>query len=592
MRMKDCSTKGVVAQVRTGGRREVFTARPARAGLHAGMTLVELLVAMVILLVGVWAVAKGFPTLLGAISADQQRTQFARMVEGRLEALRQASWTLPQAFAVYLFDPTGYELTGDIAPDSKPKDPDTYDPSTPNSRDDLTAVLGEWGRIPARQPQNPVPNEDYVLMPVMQGLLDTDWARQSEVFQCYVAERLDPMNFLPSDGIPSGRFFLEWAGTDAGRVWVPDDYDAIRVDYGWVHLNGETHWVQADTVELQAGPQPGTKTAYVSATRAAASGQPVFASVLPGSARCLGLKRMTFVGGNAPAAGEVGIEPTCGAGLVFNAEDAGKVVVVSYRLRCNADGGRDLYMMEEYNLGEFTAQPDPNDADKRLVRVRLGWGGLDKLMDVSEGAQTVPVHVVAVDEVTLNLYYDGAGVAPPDAEALRTGQVTLRVPREALGHKLRFYYRTLDQGTIMVYKPPTVFYEDVAPFVAGPPLRTSLLFEKYGRRDRAVAPGEIETDLVFSVSNVGHTVAVDYLYDADGDVTNGQVQPRMVCGELHTLGASSTGNEAMCRLNQRCVIEIRAVRGVSLRVRAWWRTPTGRLATYEIESIVPPAEAI
>lgn len=554
-----------------GGRRKGLVARPARVRPRAGMTLVELLVAMVILLVGVWAVARGFPALLGTISADQQRTQFARMVEGRLEAIRQEAWQLPQAFAVYLFDGSGYGQTASLDPDSKPKDPDTYDPNNPNSRDDLTVVLGEWGKIPAKYADS-----SYVFMPVAHGLLDTEWERQNAVFECFIAERLEPMNFLPPGGsVPAGRFFLDWAGANVGRVWVPNGYDRVRVDYGWVDTGGTTHWVQGDVLSLGAG----ATTADV-----AARSVPSFASVLPGSARCIGLKRLALVPvapGNAPqpGPGQVCIEPTCGAGLVFNAEDAGKTVLVSYRLRCNPDGSRALYLSEDYNMGELAAEPVSGAPNERWVTVRLGWGGVDKLMDIAEGAQTVPVHVLAVDEVAGDLYYDGAGVEPPDSEALRTGRVRLRVPTSALGHKFRFYYRTLDQGAIMVYKPPTVFYESIVPSMAALPFQTYT----------ATSSGGGATTLRFSASNIGHTVAVDYVYDADPGAA---VVPTTVCGELHTLGPSSTGNEAICSLNHPGVLEIRAVRGVSVRVRAWWRTPTGRLATYEIESIVPPAEAI
>jgi len=561
MRMNRPGARGRGLSITAGGRREGFTARPACVGLRAGMTLVELLVAMTILLVGVWAVAKGFPALMGAITADQQRTQFARMIEGRMEALRQSAWALPQALVMYPLD-----QAASLDPDSKPRDPDTYDPNNPNSRDDLTVVLGEWGKIPAPQTDSP-----YVFMPVAQGLLDTDPARQGPVFACFIAERLEPLGYLPPGGtLPAGRFFLDWAGSDAGQIWLPAGYDAVRVDYGWVDTAGTTHWVQGDVVLVG-----GATNVSVSAKSA-----PAFASVLPSPARCVGLKAVNLVAGTQPNPREVCIEPTCGAGLIFNAAHAGQTVLVSYRLRCNPDGSRALYLMEEYNMAEAAAEPVSGEPDNRWVTVHLGWGGLDKLMDITEGSQTTQVHVLAVDEAGGNVYYDGTGVEPPDPEALRTGQVRLKVPTKALGHKFRFFYKTLDQAAIVVSKPPTIFYESGLPSLAALP------FQTYA----TTASGAGVTSLRFSASNLGHTVAVDYVYDADP--APGAVRPVMVCGELHTLGPSSTGAEAVCSLSHPNVLEIRAVRGVSVRLRAWWRTPTGRLATYELESILPPAEAI
>ena len=57
-----------------------FAHRTPIMGARSGLTLVELLAAMVVLLVGVYAVAALFPKLSGAISEEETRTTIARAI--------------------------------------------------------------------------------------------------------------------------------------------------------------------------------------------------------------------------------------------------------------------------------------------------------------------------------------------------------------------------------------------------------------------------------------------------------------------------------------------------------------------------------
>jgi len=65
----------------------------------SGMTLVEVLVAMVILLVGIWAVASGFPKLFGVLAGEEKRTEMSRLAEGTVERLKTDPYALPLAIS-------------------------------------------------------------------------------------------------------------------------------------------------------------------------------------------------------------------------------------------------------------------------------------------------------------------------------------------------------------------------------------------------------------------------------------------------------------------------------------------------------------
>src|SRR5690554_3504973 len=108
---------------------------------RGGLTLTELLVAMSILLVGIYAVATGFPALFGTLESDRIRSEMARQAEARLETFKTASFRIPDAIAGHdALD--GTVIPPDVYPD------ESMDPIPGNPRDDLTWVLGEGLQVP------------------------------------------------------------------------------------------------------------------------------------------------------------------------------------------------------------------------------------------------------------------------------------------------------------------------------------------------------------------------------------------------------------------------------------------------------------
>jgi prepilin-type N-terminal cleavage/methylation domain-containing protein len=531
--------------------------RSLQAGRRAGMTLVEVLVAMVILLVGVWAVAKGFPGLLRSVTLEQDRTQAARLAEARLEWLKQVPAALPTAVhgplaSAHLIDP-------DSDPESAP--------GQPNSLEHVYWVEGERVRVPA-----PQPGSSYALVALSGGLI----SRDPTTVQAWIVEPLEPLAFDPGSAAPAGHFYLRGDGV----VTVPAGYDGIVADYVWVRDAGggnrENHWVQGERILAPVDPSQPNQFGV------AAKASPDFVATHTAPAHVEGLRALP-VGSFPPAPGQVAIEPEFGAGLVFNQAEAGQIVLIDYKLRVtqgpSGEEKRTLYLTEDYVLGEAESVVDGADPSMRVATIQLGWGGLESLFAPPEVPADHQTAVVGVNLTSGDLYWEGHGIPTLDAEQRRAGRLQLRFPAALAGSRVRFFYSTADQACIQIYKPPITFFDAsfIAPTYPG--------FRLYGATDEAGPHGPVRI-LHFAPCHRGFSVAVDYVYrGADG-------QRHLVSGELHTLKLDSGGGEAVCALNYPQVEEVRAVRGVSVRVRAWWRSPAGRLMHYDLDSFLAPLGAV
>lgn len=111
-----------------------YTTCPPRGG----MTLVEILVAMLVLLVGIYTVARGFPLMLQSIRGEGDRTTMSRLAEETMSRLADNQYGLPEAI-------TG---TPDISPYSFAEDM-TAPHTERNAQEDVTEVRGEAFRVPA-----------------------------------------------------------------------------------------------------------------------------------------------------------------------------------------------------------------------------------------------------------------------------------------------------------------------------------------------------------------------------------------------------------------------------------------------------------
>jgi len=337
-----------------------------------------------------------------------------------------------------------------------------------------------------------------------------------------------------------------------GHVSFFPPCDAAELSYTWRDTSGGIHYVNGEIVY---------------------DGDPVRAkqldlnnSIVEGSAHGLGRAYLNVqVGTGEPPLNTVYQDPY-GALLSFNSDDVGRRMRVDYWLRTDADsnsprsGLRDLIMVEDRQI---------SSAPQRLNLVGTGIDGSRPLFDFEPSA-----HMLAIDLNTGDAFLGGPPPPPPPALPIQIidygrGEIWVDAPG-AEGHTLRFYYRTTDQDTITVQKAPSLFLEET------PVTPSEELYRSYTRDDDTAAP---YTMLVFPISSAGQTVAVDYIWN---DTSGSNDVIRTAVGEMHTINAS----DSTIRLNNANVQSIIAVRGMSLKVRAWWRTTSGRLTYFDVDTIL------
>lgn len=574
------------AWCRTGGR------GPRRRG----MTLVEVLVAMSVLLVGIWGVARGFPALLRVARDEARRTEMSRLAQSLSQQLASDPAGLP---ALIYGD-------GGISPLSRPGDPDSYSPADnpPNARDDLIHVLGERGIIPAV-----APGSTQALYAFKLGRANALAATATPPLTPVVREVVNLTSLAvtqhyagPSGELPNGTFRLEGDGTvtvgdfaDAAHEqlnWAPS---ALEISYAWRDTDGKVHWVQRERVVLSAAPAPAGTVAA-----AALTGTPAFDSIVEGSAWGAALNDFTFagVGPGAVNPGQYGLDNT-GAVLRFHPADSGRRILVDYDLQTEdaTYHRRAREIWEDVLVSRSNATDDTADPTYAYVTVQLSAPNIEgvtplNLPLVPTAASPVPTHVLALDLRSGGApYYETAGIDPATGIDYKRGRVTLHVPQTALGHVFRFYYRTADQAMLTVLKPAERFLP-ADTFPGATPPAPTFATDVIGTSPNLYTvlnflSGADTTGNPISTS-AGMMVSVDYTY-------GNPAAPTRVTGELHAIPTSSSqinGNDGyFITLNHPGVQEIVAVRAASLRVRAWWRTESGRLQTADIDTLIPPLPA-
>ncbi len=519
------------------------------------MTLVEVLVAMAVLLVGIWGVAQGFPLLLRQVREEGRRSQMTELARKQLETLLADPYGVPQI------------VSGgpNVSPQLLPLDPDAFSfaENPPNARDDVTYVVGERGVIPSVSIGAPAGSPCRYALKL---------GRANPLVAPSVAQ-VRPLTALyspPPGTMPADCFYLAGDGT----VTADPALRRLEISYAWLDNSGVTHWVQRESLPLGGANQ-------VAAAGPANSGN--FSNIVEGSAWATALTDFTILApGSAVGPGEAVLDEI-GAQLLFHARDAGKTVQISYDLQVDdpATGRRARELFEDQVLSDATATPDPNDATLSLVTVQLTATGLNGETVLNTGAAALNTHVLAVDLATGALYYEGQGIDPLTDIDYEKGRVTLRVPNSplaarALGHTFRFFYRTVDDAMITVFRAPE-YYLPANLFAASDPLRQYTVQPAnaggYTVLDFTTGMDPVTTQPV-SLS-AGATVAVDYTY---GDPN----YPRRAVGELHTINI----NERQFTLNHPGVLSVIAVRGVSLKARGWWRAQTGRLQYVDVDNLV------
>ncbi|MFP3903608.1 MAG: prepilin-type N-terminal cleavage/methylation domain-containing protein [Armatimonadota bacterium] len=475
-----------------------------------GMTLVELLIAMIVLLVGIWTIAAGFPKLVQSIQSEEQKTEMARFAERNMQRLHSEQGVLPQA------------ITGGptINPFSEPEDLSNPGRS-PNAMENVRRVVGESFRIPGAQPttdgrrsyspyvlkQGPAMWEEggvqtthvYIRVPLTEQRLDPRVTGNPMLPNSYYVDRADGEIVVPDTVTTTdGRLQTAWdlvedvGGTDTVTA-------ELLVNYAWAEEAAASrppiHYVQDERAVV--ADHTSDSGLVVFSVRAAnlTSGGHIFDRIVGGKTSVNALiyfqrEEWDDDDGLPDGRGRYVQEQDYGVLLKFHPEDAGLQAYVDYHLRTvydtngpetGVDEGlrrdrRKLLMVEDHVINSETtrtnADGDPFTDVKLLggninteeptfeYQLESDDGGThERLADLSLG----DTHVLAVDLTTgeryadwLNLQLVNTDLEPPLEKGYKDGVVCLPIGSgyDYVGHTMRFYYSTLDHHNIQVQTPP------------------------------------------------------------------------------------------------------------------------------------------
>lgn len=573
-------------RIRDGiGVRRRWTAGSLGAGLgspRGGLTLVELLAAMVVLLVGVYAVVALFPRLSRNITQEETRTSMARAVGRVTERAQTAEAEMPAATApldahVYAVDPA-----------SLPRDPDSsnFSETPPNSRDDVVMVYGEAFTVPGAAvpgefdpvPGLPTPRGYPCYVPKM-GLVDP--ASLPGVTERRVLT-MAPEDPGPGGSVNPGEFYLRPDGmliANSGTVYV-------TVSYNWVDpVDGLIRHATDELVDLTAGmPVQGARATAQGGRGGRVLSESATASAVIFWSVSVDSPSRTTLPPDVPGATVCVVDPRAGQALYFPPSAAGKRLHVDYRLRrerrnaADVDVRRTQLMMEDRVV--------PSTAPYQL---QLNFGFLDDAWPVLThdfiGNDIADANLLLVDMsdgTPLGWGLSGGGSEIADVD-IQNGIVTFDPVAMGfrLGHPVRVYYRTQAENCIQVYKTPSEFVE-VAPGIT--PAVPNWYHRQYQVRLVPGAGANYALLHGFPTYLEDQTVQVDYLYRPAG---NPPPAPVRVSSEMHVI-AEIPGGGFGFYLNQPDVVGVLGVRGASVRVVGWWRADTGRVSRLDMSSMLFP----
>jgi len=565
-----------------------------------GLTLVELLVAMSIMLVGIYAVAAGFPALFGTLESERVRSQMARLTEARMERMKTTPSNVPAAITGWNADPAATGPDRFVPPNVYPDESQT--PVPVNPRDDLTWVLGEQFQVPSPQEDPNNPGTYYSIYPLAMGLASAD-TTLLEVNRLAPLQRLDMG--LPLNNVDDFRILPD------GTVQAPTDFGQVRVDYVWVDEFGIPHGVNGEVVDN--GTQ--VAAAYVAA--------PAFVNVMPELARAEGLNAYTVTLGDSTlvAPGAAVLDSRFGATLLLPPGDAGETLEVTYQLATQPDligyARRSPIMMEEVPAPTESSYMEDAPVPDPVYTIDLAFRGVndetplfsnDLLGNPIDPVNGNPVYVLILDTDTGDTWTDlqdwiwldfvegQVRIAwdPVGEEGDADGRPTAS---EARGRDLRIYYRTMAENTVVVQKAPDNYVEQLVIDGAAAGVSAGSYFGDYSDPARVdYRAYQVTTDptdgsygrLLFPKSTAGEMVMVDYM------LMDGTTVTKRVSGELHTIAPTNDPNVCAVTLDEPVpatadgTMGVVAVRGVSLTVRGWWHDERGRVQMTGVNTFLAP----
>ena len=581
-----------------------------RVGLRTrcGVSMPELLVAMLVLLVGIWVVAAKFPKLAEIMRGERLRDQMARMAEQRLENAKDGAEWLPSMIAAY--DPARfaagvrYGIDESLSPvyDAL-NEPDWDDQARPaNVVENMLTVVGETFRVPAPEPGAPVPDVPYFLK--LGPAAQLWWVYQP--IPLTRDDRLDPTQVVTPY---PGTFYARDDGTL--RLVLPDldpqgnpftpalssgtTGTVVEVTYAWVDASGQEHWMHGE--QAAATPDAAPDGPW---TTAVLSGIAAGGGIVPDSVTCTYRSPYdvaNYTGGPVPVTSPptVALDATYGHALWFNAGEQGKTLCVDYRLRPYLDPGDPADPDNDRRIPlirEVHRVPDePADATVGTYEVTLDHRFIEDQVplfqtDLAGAPLAAPydqIHVIAFDTETGSLYTAADGTLTVDylaegqpVSGWENGRISFPSGSPAAGRELLFYYRTLNEETVQLQRAPASFAEDIWTGQSPPALMEYWAIGRwyYPSRDGSTYDATSPT-LLLPDCCLSQTVRVEYVGRAGRTV------------ELHTLGTQSPATVTVDDPvpGSPATARIISVAGVSVKAFASWLN-RARMRTTSVETLL------
>jgi len=587
--------------------------------MRRGASMPELLVAMLVLLLGIWVVAAKFPQLAEIMTREKTRDQMARKAEQQVERSKDNVALLPTMVAPYdaslvkPLDPltpvtNPYGIRDTLAASTDPplsfydpsREPDWTDPARPlNCAENTLLVIGETFHLPAP--------------PVVHFLQEGPAEKVWRVYQPIPLTRDDARDPFSRDVTPyPGSFYLRDDGVirfslperdPDGHPFtpsIPTNAAQIEVNYAWVDTANHVHQMTGEIVDCtldtgqtvnwtNADLDGDTKPDPVSVV--AENGK-----VVPNSATATFRYDYEVVASNGartttqpPAY----YDANYGHLLSFDPSEQGKTLCADYRLRTyrnakdptdttDPDYGRRIPLAREIHRV-------PDDPVASVVEVALDFQQLDDQIpvftaDLDDNALAPQPHVIAFDledmsrvysdvgtgDGLLNVSYVASGGTTATVPGWMEGRVSFPGTSPAKGSTLLFYYRNLDRQTVQLQRAPATFTEDIW---GSATTRPYWAIGRWYRPERDGASDATSPVLLFPDSCLTHTVRVEYVWNGRRTV------------EIHTLGEQSPATITL-DAGPDASVEIRSVTGVSVKGFATW-LGRGKLRAMGVETLLP-----
>jgi hypothetical protein len=509
----------------------------------------ELLIAMLVLLVGIWVVAAKFPQLAEIMRGEGLRDKMARKAEQWIEAVKEDPAALPSritAFNLALVGPGNpYGIDEAVSPAYRAIDePHWLDPARPpNCVENVLNVFGETFRVPGT------------------GMYLLKFGPAEAVYTVYQPIPLSRDDNMPPTATAApypGMFYAQTGGTI--RLSLPqrdpqgDPFDPVfptgvaplQVGYAWVDASGQEHHVYNEVVTCTADFASNVHFTSDPVSAVADAG----GEIIPQSVKATFRYLYDVVGSTwpvVPPGPPVGpplatVDWVFGHAIWFDPAEQGKTLCVDYRLATYdnpldpadpGNGRRNALAREVHRVPD-----EPTDRATGTFEVALDHGLIDDevpAFTVDLDGNPIPSppgqpHVLAIDVETGDIYTDSDGTLLisyiADGEVIdgwSEGRVSLPAGSPAVGKELLFYYRNLDRETVQIQRAAETFAEDIWSGQGLPVPPWALDRSYFPTRDGTTYDPTSPT-IAFRDSALTRTIRVEYI---------GRAGPTV---EIHTLG--------------------------------------------------------